>query len=137
MEEKKQNEEFKSRREFFKEAAKKALPIIGAIALASSTLLLSSCGDSTPVVTKVETVQEYNSTMEAADEALSGLGYSSSNALANTSYEYVLFDSHRQCNVDGASGYGFRTEKDSRNDKIDKYDRCIACGEDWINHKKR
>ena len=39
MEEKKQNEEFQSRREFFKEAAKKALPIIGAIALASSPII--------------------------------------------------------------------------------------------------
>lgn len=39
MEEKKQNEELQSRREFFKEAAKKALPVIGAIALASSPIL--------------------------------------------------------------------------------------------------
>ena len=39
MEEKKQNEELQSRREFFKEAAKKALPIIGAIALASSPII--------------------------------------------------------------------------------------------------
>lgn len=39
MEEKKQNEELKSRREFFKEAAKKALPVIGAIALASSPVI--------------------------------------------------------------------------------------------------
>lgn len=33
------NEELKSRREFFKEAAKKALPLISAIALASSPVL--------------------------------------------------------------------------------------------------
>lgn len=39
MKEKKQNEELQSRREFFKEAAKKALPIIGAIALASSPII--------------------------------------------------------------------------------------------------
>lgn len=39
MKEKKQNEELQSRREFFKDAAKKALPIIGAIALASSPIL--------------------------------------------------------------------------------------------------
>lgn len=39
MEEKKQNEELQSRREFFKEAAKKALPVIGAIALASSPII--------------------------------------------------------------------------------------------------
>ncbi len=36
MGEKKQNEELQSRREFFKEAAKKALPILGALALAST-----------------------------------------------------------------------------------------------------
>lgn len=36
MKEKKQNEELQSRREFFKEAAKKALPIVGIIALAVS-----------------------------------------------------------------------------------------------------
>ena len=39
MKEKKQNEELQSRREFFKQAAKKALPVIGAIALASSPIL--------------------------------------------------------------------------------------------------
>ena len=35
----KQNEEIQSRREFFKQAAKKALPIIGAIALAGTPII--------------------------------------------------------------------------------------------------
>lgn len=39
MEEKKKNEEIQSRREFFKKAAKGALPILGAIALANLPLL--------------------------------------------------------------------------------------------------
>jgi CXXX repeat radical SAM target protein len=39
MEEKKQNEELQSRREFFKQAAKKALPVLGAIALMSSPII--------------------------------------------------------------------------------------------------
>lgn len=39
MKEKKQNEELQSRREFFKEAAKKALPVIGTIALISSPVI--------------------------------------------------------------------------------------------------
>lgn len=39
MEENKKTEELQSRREFFKQAAKKALPIIGAIALANVPLL--------------------------------------------------------------------------------------------------
>ena len=39
MEKKNQNEEFQSRREFFKKAAKGALPILGAIVLAGSPLL--------------------------------------------------------------------------------------------------
>jgi len=39
MEEKKQNENPQSRREFFKNATKKALPIIGAIVLSNSPLL--------------------------------------------------------------------------------------------------
>lgn len=39
MKEKKQNEELQSRREFFKEAARKALPVISAIALASSPII--------------------------------------------------------------------------------------------------
>ena len=39
MKEKKQNEELQSRREFFKNAAKKALPVIGAIALVSSPII--------------------------------------------------------------------------------------------------
>lgn len=34
-----ENEELQSRREFFKQAAKKALPVIGAIALAGSPIL--------------------------------------------------------------------------------------------------
>ena len=38
MKTKNENEELQSRREFFKSAAKKALPVIGAIALALSTL---------------------------------------------------------------------------------------------------
>lgn len=48
MEAKKQNEEVQSRREFFKEAAKKALPVIGAIALASSPIL-AQAAESTPM----------------------------------------------------------------------------------------
>lgn len=44
MKEKKQNEELQSRREFFKEAAKKALPVIGAIAIASSPVLAHATG---------------------------------------------------------------------------------------------
>lgn len=39
MKNKKENEELQSRREFFKNAAKKALPIIGAIALTSSPII--------------------------------------------------------------------------------------------------
>ena len=39
MEENKKTEELQSRREFFKQAAKKVLPIIGAIALANVPLL--------------------------------------------------------------------------------------------------
>ena len=39
MKEKKKNEELQNRREFFKNAAKKALPIIGAIALANTPVL--------------------------------------------------------------------------------------------------
>lgn len=42
MKTKKENEELQSRREFFKEAAKKALPVIGAIALASSPLVVKA-----------------------------------------------------------------------------------------------
>ena len=34
-----ENEELQSRREFFKQAAKKVLPVVGAIALASSPIL--------------------------------------------------------------------------------------------------
>lgn len=36
MEKNKQNEELQSRREFFKKAAKSALPILGAVVLASA-----------------------------------------------------------------------------------------------------
>ena len=39
MEEKKKNEELQNRREFFKNAAKKALPILGAIALAGAPII--------------------------------------------------------------------------------------------------
>ena len=39
MKNKKQNEELQNRREFFKNAAKKALPIIGTIALASAPII--------------------------------------------------------------------------------------------------
>lgn len=42
MEEKKQNEEIQSRRDFFKKAAKKALPVIGAITLASSPIIANA-----------------------------------------------------------------------------------------------
>ena len=42
MEEKKQKEELQSRREFFKQAAKKALPVIGAIALASTPIIANA-----------------------------------------------------------------------------------------------
>lgn len=39
MKEKKKNEELQNRREFFKNAAKKALPILGAIALAGAPII--------------------------------------------------------------------------------------------------
>ena len=39
MEEKNKREEIQSRREFFKKAAKAALPVVGAIALASSPII--------------------------------------------------------------------------------------------------
>lgn len=39
MKNNKENEELQSRREFFKQAAKKALPVIGAIVLASSPII--------------------------------------------------------------------------------------------------
>lgn len=39
MKKQNENEELQSRREFFKEAAKKALPLLGAIALASSPIV--------------------------------------------------------------------------------------------------
>lgn len=39
MKKQNENEELQSRREFFKEAAKKALPVIGAIALVSSPII--------------------------------------------------------------------------------------------------
>lgn len=48
MSNKKQNEELQSRREFFKKAAKAALPVVGAVVMASVPTLLqassSSCG---------------------------------------------------------------------------------------------
>ena len=47
MKEKKQNEELQSRREFFKQAAKKALPVIGAIALASSPIIAQAAEKTT------------------------------------------------------------------------------------------
>ena len=46
MENKKQNEELQSRREFFKKAAKGALPILGAIVLASNPLLSKASEES-------------------------------------------------------------------------------------------
>ena len=49
MKEKKQNEEIQSRREFFKEAAKKALPVIGAIALASSPIIAQTANRTDPM----------------------------------------------------------------------------------------
>ena len=39
MEKRKKNEELQSRREFFKKAAKSALPILGAIVLAGAPLI--------------------------------------------------------------------------------------------------
>ena len=39
MKKQNENEELQSRREFFKQAAKKALPVFGAIALASSPII--------------------------------------------------------------------------------------------------
>ncbi len=48
MKSKNQNEELQSRREFFKEAAKKVLPVIGAIALASSPII-AQAAEKTPM----------------------------------------------------------------------------------------
>lgn len=48
MKDKNQSDEIQSRREFFKEAAKKALPVLGAIALASSPII-AKAADSNPM----------------------------------------------------------------------------------------
>ena len=42
MKNNKENEELQSRREFFKEAAKKTLPIVGAVILASSPIIANA-----------------------------------------------------------------------------------------------
>ena len=47
MEKKNQNEELQSRREFFKKAAKGALPILGAIVLAGNPLLSKAAEEPT------------------------------------------------------------------------------------------
>lgn len=46
MENKKKNEELQSRREFFKKAAKSALPILGAIVMASTPGMLNAAESS-------------------------------------------------------------------------------------------
>lgn len=46
MKQNKKNEELQSRREFFKKAAKSALPILGAIALANAPLLTKAAEES-------------------------------------------------------------------------------------------
>ena len=103
----------------------------------ASVALLSSCFDNSPVVTKTRTVEEYNATIECADDVLNELGYDGTGSpLASTGYSYVLFDSHRKCGV-GTDGQGFRTVKDSRNDEIDEYDICIYCEKEWSDHQKR
>lgn len=48
MEKKEKNEEIQSRREFFKNAVKKALPFIGAVALSSNSLLAKDVEDNEP-----------------------------------------------------------------------------------------
>ena len=48
MKDMKQNEDLQTRREFFKEAAKKTLPIIGAIVFASSPII-TQAKESTPM----------------------------------------------------------------------------------------
>ena len=48
MEKKKSNEELQSRREFFKKAAKRALPILGAIVLASAPGIVKAA-ETTPM----------------------------------------------------------------------------------------
>lgn len=48
MKDKNQSDEIQSRRGFFKEAAKKALPVLGAIALASSPII-AKAADSNPM----------------------------------------------------------------------------------------
>ena len=48
MEKKEKNEEIQSRREFFKNAVKKALPFIGAVALTSNPLLAKDVEDNEP-----------------------------------------------------------------------------------------
>lgn len=45
MEKNKKNEELQSRREFFKKAAKGALPILGAIVLANAPAIVNAAGD--------------------------------------------------------------------------------------------
>ncbi|MDE7377902.1 MAG: Cys-Xaa-Xaa-Xaa repeat radical SAM target protein [Paraprevotella sp.] len=49
MEKKNQNEELQSRREFFKKAAKGALPILGAVVLAGAPAIVNAAEPSEPM----------------------------------------------------------------------------------------
>lgn len=115
-------------------------PLVKMMALPIIVILMSSCNlsfkEDAPVVTKIKTVQEYNSALEIVNELARSKGWEETDAFADEYYNYVLYDYHRRCSQSAIGDHDFRTQKHSRDEVITKYDLCIQCRKEWSEHRK-
>lgn len=101
------------------------------------TILLSSC-EHEPFVSRNETVEGYNASIDFVRDVENNQGYNfkSKYHYAKTYYKYVIFDDNVKCPEVKSPNPIFKTESDSPNGPIQKNDKCIDCGYKWIDHKR-
>lgn len=97
---------------------------------------LSSC-DPEPFLSKTETVEAFNSSIDFVKSIDESYGYSAkyNYHYASPYYKYVLYDGYAFCPEVKSYSPTFKTESDNHNGPINKYDICIDCGFTWREHR--
>ena len=113
------------------------LLLIKGLLIVIITVLLPSC-EREPYVTRSETVEVYNSSLDVVNEVDKNYGYNFKYKpnYANPYYKYVIYDDDVKCPVVKSSSPVFKTGSDNPNGPIHKNDICIDCGHKWIEHKR-
>jgi len=96
-------------------------------------VILSACSTPEPHVDRIQTTEEFNATQKLSEHILAQNGYSTHRVHANQAYNYVLSDLSTSC-PEPYQTYHFCMSADYTTTLINQYDKCIVCGNKWIDH---